>query len=39
MNHQSTNFEAQQRSVLKVCAGNLLNSCGAPLRALEIVMR
>jgi hypothetical protein len=39
MNHQSTTFDTRQRSALKVCAGNLLNSCGAPPRALEVVMR
>jgi hypothetical protein len=39
MNHQSTTFDTRQRSVLKVCAGILLNSCGALPRALGIVMR
>jgi hypothetical protein len=39
MNHQSTKFDTRQRSALKGFAGNLVNSCGAPPRVLEIVMR
>jgi hypothetical protein len=39
MKHQSTNFCTRQRWALKACAGNPMNSCDAPPRALEIVMR
>jgi hypothetical protein len=39
MNHQLTSFCTQQRSALKVHAWNLLAPCGAPLRALDDVMR
>jgi hypothetical protein len=38
MIYQSTNFFTRQRLALKVCAGNLMTPCGAPARALEIVM-
>jgi len=39
MKHQSKNFCTRQRWALRVCAGNPMNSCDAPPRALEVVMR
>jgi hypothetical protein len=39
MKHRSTDFETRQRPALKGCAGNSLNSRGAPPRVLDFVMR
>jgi hypothetical protein len=39
MNHESISFCTRQRSALQVCAGKTLDPCGAPPRALEVLMR